>query len=407
MRNKPLHILIISTWAYYEPLACSYLLPYIRVLRDVLPHGSHIHFITMEKARFSVHKQTVKEEKVKLAAEGIHWHTHQYVSFGLRAIAAYGWLIARLSLLVWKKKISVLHPFAPVAGAVALHIKKLTGKKLVLDSWEPHAESMVESGVWNRASLAFRFLFRAEKKLTLRANYLIAASSKMKNYVQEKWSVAPARVAYRPACVDLTLFDPARFDKETLRENFRLKNKIVAVCTGKLTGMYLGMETMTLLKAASHFFGEKFHALLITETEPELIEEWRSNVNLPSHQLTIMTVPFERVPQLLAMADFAINPQKPLPSKRYGTPIKDGEYWAMGLPVILPPDISEDSEIAVNEKIGVLWNPHESDHDLLFQQLTTLMSDGQLKQRCRQAAMTYRNFELAHKAYREVYNQWM
>ena len=39
------------------------------------------------------------------------------------------------------------------------------------------------------------------------------------------------------------------------------------------------------------------------------------------------------------------TPVKPVPTKRYCTPVKDGEYWALGLPVIITEGISDDSGI--------------------------------------------------------------
>src|SRR5690606_18802981 len=54
----------------------------------------------------------------------------------------------------------------------------------------------------------------------------------------------------------------------------------------------------------------------------------------------------------IGLADFAITPFVPVPSKRYGSPIKTGEYWAVGLPVIITKDISTDSDIISQNNCG-------------------------------------------------------
>lgn len=403
MRKYPINIFIISTWSYNEPLTQSYLLPYIKVLREVLPVGSHIHFLTMEKDDFPMNELMRNDIELDFKRQNIHWQTHQYTKFGVLSVFNYFMLILRLCFIVWKRGIRVLHPFAPVAGGIALIVKFITRRKLVLDSWEPHAESMVESGVWEQNSLAFKLLFYAEKKLAKHADYLIAASMGMKDYAYEKWKLMPVRVAYRPACVDLEMFDRAYFENKKSRWVLQLQGKLVAVCTGKLHGMYLGIEVFQFLKSASDFFGEKFHAILLTETPSEVIEAMRAEVNLSSEQLTIRKVSHSEIPIFLHVADFAINPQKPIPSKRYGTPVKDGEYWAMGLPIVIAADISDDSEIVVRENVGVIWSTKKEDNVEVLQQLSMLLQDKNTAERCANAAKKYRSFDLARKAYQEVY----
>lgn len=49
------------------------------------------------------------------------------------------------------------------AGALGYVLSKFTGSKLIIDSYEPHAESMVENGTWKKSSLKFKILFWLEK----------------------------------------------------------------------------------------------------------------------------------------------------------------------------------------------------------------------------------------------------
>ena len=112
------------------------------------------------------------------------------------------------------------------------------------------------------------------------------------------------------------------------------------------------------------------------------------------------------MPRYLSLGDFAINPVKPVPTKRYCTSIKDGEYWAMGLPVIISPRISDDSEIIEKENTGIVVD--FSDGDALpgvVDKLEVLIADKVLlKEKIRQIAIRYRSFELAKKIYKEIYN---
>ena len=68
-------------------------------------------------------------------------------------------------------------------------------------------------------------------------------------------------------------------------------------------------------------------------------------------------VPHHEVPKYMNLADFGITPFIPVPSKRYGTPIKTGEYLAMGLPTVITKDISDDSDFISHHNIGAIIDP--------------------------------------------------
>jgi TusA-related sulfurtransferase len=167
--------------------------------------------------------------------------------------------------------------------------------------------------------------------------------------------------------------------------------------------MYYGKEVIQFLSDANVFFQNNLHVLLLTETSAEQILSWCQEFNLSKERVTIYHAKYDQVPYYLSAADFAINPQRSVESKRFGTPVKDGEYWAMGLPVVIPPNISEDSDIVVAENLGVLWKPDNSENEKSLTQLKVLLDDKELNKRCVSAAKKYRGYALAEKAYAEVY----
>jgi hypothetical protein len=77
----------------------------------------------------------------------------------------------------------------------------------------------------------------------------------------------------------------------------------------------------------------------------------------------------------------------------------------MGLPVVISPRISDDSEIIEKENTGVVID--FSNGNALagsIDKLETLMKDKvALKEKIRQIAIRYRSFEIAKKIYKEIY----
>ena len=107
----------------------------------------------------------------------------------------------------------------------------------------------------------------------------------------------------------------------------------------------------------------------------------------------------------MGLGDFGITPVKPIPTKRYCSPIKDGEYWALGLPVIITKDISDDSSIIESENIGaVLRELNVEEYKKAIDKIEIFLREGSsLSTRIFAVAKKYRSFEIAEKVYNKVY----
>jgi len=129
----------------------------------------------------------------------------------------------------------------------------------------------------------------------------------------------------------------------------------------------------------------------------------------PGDALIVRFVDHDAVPAHLAAADFAVTPVKPVPTKRCCTPIKDGEYWAMGLPVVITPGISEDSEIIRRRGIGAVLEGFAPEHyRAALRRIDELLREvppDELRARIRATAVEFRGFERADAAYRGVYGK--
>ncbi len=94
--------------------------------------------------------------------------------------------------------------------------------------------------------------------------------------------------------------------------------------------------------------------LLLTGHTDAEIKKYCDAAGLDESIIIRKFVPHEEVPNYMGLGDFGITPVKPAPTKRHCTPIKDGEYWALGLPVVIPDHISDDSEIIRQHNAGAI-----------------------------------------------------
>lgn len=402
IRNK---ILVLTYWSYPDALIQTYTLPYLRIIRQ-LGSVESITLVTLEKHHEALRDLNAKIETA-LSADKINWKPFDYQPFGLGGL--WMWLKAGVHLfrVIKKEKINAIHCFCTPPGAIGYVLSKITGCKLILDSYEPHAEAMVENGTWKRSGIAFKLLFALERFQTKRADTIIATTTGMREYAKKKFSVTISKFYVKPACVDLDLFSTAiQKDKKLLNE-LELNEKIVCVYAGKLGGIYLREEVFEFFKVAEEKWGDLFRVLMLTNYSRQEIEKDCALVNLNPDVIVTRFVPHHEVPRYMALGNFGITPVKPVPTKKYCTPIKDGEYWALGLPVVIPANISDDADIIARNEAGAVLNELTkpeyvralSTIDLLLKQPEYLT-----RSRIRELASTYRNFQIAEQVYKSVYS---
>ena len=267
---------------------------------------------------------------------------------------------------------------------------------------------MVENGTWRRSGAAFKLLFFLEGLQANRAETVIAVTAAMRGYMKEKYGAVPARFFVKPSCVDFEHFK--RKDGEAssrLKRELGLEGKLVCVYAGKIGGLYLEGEIFDFLRAAHDHWGGKFAALLLTDASDEKVRALCERSGLPLTAIVKRYVQHRLIPAYLEIADFALTPVRPVPSKRFGTSIKDGEYWAMGLPVVITAGISDDSDIIADNKIGSVIRDLTPDSYLRsVKEIDGLLNPSEkpaLAKKIRDIAKRYRDFEKAKEIYRDIY----
>ncbi|MCW8967553.1 MAG: hypothetical protein OQK43_03270, partial [Flavobacteriales bacterium] len=328
-------------------------------------------------------------------------------NFGVKMMLRFLGIISYLTSIILTKNIGVIHAWCTPAGSLGYILSKITRKPLILDSFEPHAEAMVENGTWNRESLKFKILFELEKKQSKHADIIIALTEKMKDYALEKYHIHLVQYFVKPALVNLNKFKWNKEQYISQRADRGLSDKVVGIYTGKMGGIYLNEEFFDFFKVADDYWESKFHLLLLTDKNKEEIKEQIAKKEIVKSKIEVSFINYSEISEYLQLADFAINFVKPVPSKRYCTSIKDGEYWALGLPIVITKNISDDSDIIKNNKIGsVLEELNDKAYLKAIKEIDELLSNNsreELYQKIRPIAEKYRNYSLADEIYSKIY----
>ena len=399
------NILVFTQWSYKDALVQTYTLPYIEIVRKIIPHDIKIFLVTAEQPQIALSREEANQVNKNWETRNMQLLPEPYKRFGVKKIVGAATNIYKLVRVIQKEKIKTIHAFCTPAGSIAYILSKLTGADLIIDSYEPHAEAMVENGTWSKEGMAFKILFSLEKKQTQRAKALIATTAGMKQYALKRYGVEVKNFYVKPACVDLEKFTPTEKDASLLKE-LGFENKIVCVYAGKLGGIYFKEEVFDLIKLCYDRWQDNFRFLMLTNAGRKEIDGEIKRIGIPEHIVVSKFIYHHEVPRHLSLGDFAINPVKPVPTKQYCTSIKDGEYWAMGLPVIIPPRISDDSDIIEKENTGAVVD--FANHSALLNSIDKMESlikeKALLKKKIRGLAIKYRSFEIAERIYKEIYN---
>lgn len=394
------NILVVTYWGFNDALIQAYTLPYVKIISKNLPEGSTIFLVTLDKNPIVI---------PDLSDWNINSISIRYHPFGVKGMWMWMKTIFKLILLIRRRKIDVIHAWCTPAGAMGYILSKITKKPLVIDSYEPHAESMVENGNWQKNNLAYRFLFFFEKLQTKRAKFLISTTRGMESYAKEKYHYIGNNFFVKPACVDLDFFSKNKIKNKELIEKYQLEGKMVCVYAGKFGGIYLDKEVFDFFKVAEDYWGDTFKVLILSSHPETEIEQFRLQSNVKKSSILHLFVSHAEIPDYIGLGDFAITPVKPIPTKKFCTPIKDGEYWALGLPVIITKDISDDSDIIESNKIGVVLKELNNEaylqavKEIDYILMNNLKQD--LQKKIRLIATEYRNFDIADKIYKTIYTE--
>ncbi len=403
MKNK--NILVITQWGYREGLIQSYTLPYLKIIHAINP-GATIYLVTQEKTGLEKNQNDLRTIKQELLAYNIVLVPEKYHRAGAAKYFFLAINFLKHLLFIFSKGVKHIHTFCTPAGGYGYILSKFSGRPLIVDSYEPHSEYMLDCGVWKEDQFAFKVLNILEKKQAQRAKYLIAATRAIVGHSEKKFGIDISPWDVKPACVDLERFSFHEGKAKKLREQLQFADKIVCVYAGKFGDFYLKEEVFEFYKVAFDYWKERFHVLLLSDITATELDEYCHQFQLNRSAFTLVMAPHNLVPDYLSASDFGLSPYRPTFSKKFCTPIKNGEYWAVGLPVVITKNISIDSDLIEQNNIGyVLKELNTAEYLKAVYKIDELLNTDRavLRNAIRRIAENNRSYAIAETIYKKIY----
>jgi glycosyltransferase involved in cell wall biosynthesis len=346
-------ILIFAYYSYRDPVFQSAVLPYF------------INFPSAEKFRFVLltfeHDKypLTQAEKIRISQElsdhKIIWKQLRWRSGTFKPVKKIIDLVSCLVAgirLTRSFNVSAIYSEGWPGSLLGYYLARLTGCKHIVHTFEPHADYMVEAGVWRESSWETKLLRWHENKVALHASIIFTATDL---YIQKlKERGVREKVLHRvPSCVDLTHFKFSLEARNAIRDRHGIgSGEPVLVYLGKFGGMYMEEEAFEFFKLCQTEINAWI--MIVSPDDQGKISNLCSQYFLDTKRTLVTVLPRTEIPSYLSAADMGFVAVRQWPSKQYCSPIKTGEYLACGLPVIVPVGISDDGDKLKEAGLGIL-----------------------------------------------------
>lgn len=395
-----MRVLFLSNWSLHDGLTQSTVIPHLKILLG-FSHIDEIIFCTVEREPHS--KSTLTEYK--------HNKIKHYPLITFNIPGAF--LRKTIDVFIFSKQIKKLCITENIdliiargspAGALVRTVSQRLNIPFAVESFEPHADYMLESGVWQRKDPKYLLQKYWEKKILQQADFLIPVTEAYKKVLIDK-GFNPNNIEVIPCCVDKESFKFNPDLRTKKRKSLGIVSEVVTgIYVGKFGGIYYDSEAVEIFKKASDYFNKRFFLIILTPDDKKTIEKRLLNIGFKASQFLVDYMPHSQVVDYLSCADFAFSPIKPAASRKYCSPVKDGEYWANGLPILIAEGVGDDSLITEQENAGAVFHSLEKyEIENSLKRIEEIISSPNHRERISMLAEKYRGFSKARRVYKKFF----
>lgn len=328
------NILFLGYWGANDGLSQATISPHLSILSE-MALVDKIYYVSMERGNEENFKSSFSDKIV---------HCPYYTGTGLLSKAKdFLFLPIILIRLIKSKNISILIARSSLAGGIGYLATRMLRIPYFVESFEPHAQYMLEANVWKKSSLSYQVARFLEKKQLSTASGIFPVSNA---YARDLESNYPMQwISTAPCAVNNSVFKFSVRQREAIRTEYDIPTEsIVGIYVGKFGGNYLNEEAFDFFSIAFDEISGFFLIILCPENH-EFISRKLSTKGVSESKFIVTSTSHDRVSGYLSAADFGFALYKPGKSKRAISSIKVGEYWACGLPVVITTGIGDEDQI--------------------------------------------------------------
>ncbi len=393
-------ILFLAYWGLDDVLTVATVLPNLKVLSE-MEDVDRLVLVTMERNGRSL--QTDLRHIAKL--EHKPFFSANIKPYALNKLSDLMRINSHLDDIIRTGDITLIIARSSLSGTIACRLWSKHKIPFIVESYEPHSEYMYDSRVWSKWDPRYLFQKYWERQQRRKAAHLLPVSVNYYQFLQEQ-GVETSRLTVMPCIVDIQKFQFQMAAREERRQQMGVpESGIVGIYVGKFGDIYLDEEAFDIFAQAFEVFGERFHLTILSPQDKEGIELALKERSLPMDRCFVTSAPHTQVAEYLSAADFAFSTVRPSPSRKYCSPIKNAEYWACGLPIVIPPGVGDDSDIIEDEGVGAVISMNRASIEKGLKEVARMLSQQDKRtnvKRIEGLAKKYRSLQVVQEAYEKV-----
>jgi glycosyltransferase involved in cell wall biosynthesis len=393
-----MNILYLSYWGINEGLTQSAILPHLYLIEE-FKEIKEIIFVTIERKKIEV-----TQPKVSGKIRHMPIHSSNLPMNSLNKINDFIIFPRELKKIIISNNVKIAISHGSPGGAL-LH-KSCFPKIPYYVFFEPHSQYMLESGVWSRFDLRYIFMRKWENLVTKNATQLLCVTQNFQNELLKK-GVDPNRLKFVPNFVDSHKFNFDENKRKKIRDLLSLSDEMyVGIYVGKFGGIYLNESAFDVFGKAFQFFQNKFFLIILTPDSTDKIFFEIRKMGIDDRSVLVKSVKYDEVSAYLSASDFAFSLQQPKLSNRYLSPLKNGEYWMNGLPILMMEGVGDEMNYIEEEEGGkILKKDFSNLNDALLKIKSTLDNQSLIENRHRisKIALAHRSKDFTITAFRNIF----
>lgn len=275
--------------------------------------------------------------------------------------------------------------------------KKLLRKFVLLDFNDLIAQYTILLLNLKPHSIAARFCVLIQDVIAKNSDRVIAPTNYIRKYASDL-AIADEKIIVIPNGVDTKCFDPRKYAVEHSKSRLNLSNKKICLYCGRLDS-WAGTNIVSQLCDAFNTRKSDVSFVIVGSgsKERDLFVE---------NAVVLGEVPFEKVPEILVIADVVLIPFPDNEVSRAASPLKLFEGMAMGKAIVAS-EVDGIKEVIYNQENGVLVNANDITE--WIKAVTNLLSDSSMAKRigenARQTVKEKYDWELLAKKYEKIFTE--
>lgn len=258
--------------------------------------------------------------------------------------------------------IDIVMPRSTMPALMVLRVKKsLQGVKIVFDADGLPLEERVDFAGLKKSSFQYSFLKNIESRMIAKADIVLARTQSAVSYLAETNNIDKNKFHAVINGRDASLFKPGAGQVNTVKAALGIPAEaILLVYAGSLGPQYCFAEMISIYRAVKQLHNNCY--LLLLTGSGSFIENNKALLAGIEESVLVKQIAFTEMPKYLAAADAALALRRNFFSMKGVAPIKVGEYFLSGLPVILTPNTGDTETIFKNNEACFFINYFAGKH---------------------------------------------